>query len=178
MKKINNLIENNAKMRLRLICLSQSVTMEICVTHNVRSPALCVFIYIKPTHTIKSHTHSSEFFNDLNGRLTRKMSSSNTTGGGTHNNITPFNFLSNAPASSSYAGSGGGNLRLKYCCDLDKDVLSSNFEKRGWTNVNQDEDWNFYWASVITVKAMFNSLESHYRLNDFQSVCIQNAVCT
>ena len=45
MKKINNLIENNAKMRLRLICLSQSVTMEICVTHNVRSPAPCVYIY-------------------------------------------------------------------------------------------------------------------------------------
>ena len=38
-----------------------------------------------------------------------------------------------------------GNLRLKYCCDLDKDVLSSNFDRRGWTNVNQDEDWNFYW---------------------------------
>lgn len=60
------------------------------------------------------------------------------------------------------------SLRLKYCCDLDKDVLSSNFEKRGWTNVNQDEDWNFYWASVVTVKALFNTLESHYRLNDFQ----------
>ncbi|RNA14191.1 putative tubulin polyglutamylase TTLL1 [Brachionus plicatilis] len=60
--------------------------------------------------------------------------------------------------------------RLKYCCDLDKDVLSSNFEKRGWTNVNQDEDWNFYWASVFTVKTLFNSLECHYRLNDYQVI--------
>ena len=60
------------------------------------------------------------------------------------------------------------NLRLKYCCDMDKDVLSSNFERRSWTNVNQDEDWNFYWASVFTVKSLFNMLESHYRLNDYQ----------
>lgn len=44
-----------------------------------------------------------------------------------------------------YSFNTGNNLKLKYCCDLDKDVLSSNFEKRGWTNVNQDEDWNFYW---------------------------------
>ena len=51
---------------------------------------------------------------------------------GNANNFTPYSFTAN-------------NLRLKYCCDLDKDVLSSNFEKRGWTNVNQDEDWNFYW---------------------------------
>lgn len=48
------------------------------------------------------------------------------------NNFQPYSFSSN-------------NLRLKYCCDLDKDVLSSNFEKRGWINVNYDEDWNFYW---------------------------------
>ena len=48
------------------------------------------------------------------------------------NNFTPYSFNT-------------GNLRLKYCCDLDKDVLSSNFDRRGWTNVNQDEDWNFYW---------------------------------
>ena len=64
------------------------------------------------------------------------------------------------------------NLRLKYCCDLDKDVLSSNFEKRGWANVGQDEDWNFYWASVFTVKSLFNMLESHYRLNDYQLIYI------
>ena len=37
------------------------------------------------------------------------------------------------------------SYRLKYCCDLDKDVLSSNFEKRGWMSVSQDEEWNFYW---------------------------------
>ncbi|CAF0829239.1 unnamed protein product [Brachionus calyciflorus] len=73
------------------------------------------------------------------------------------NNIQPYSYT---PSS----------FRLKYCCDLDKDVLSSNFEKRGWTHVGQDEDWNFYWASVVTVKAMFNSLESHYRLNDYQVI--------
>ena len=35
--------------------------------------------------------------------------------------------------------------RLKYSCDFDKSVLINNFEKRGWTPVNRDEDWNFYW---------------------------------
>ena len=48
---------------------------------------------------------------------------------------------------SSFQPYSFSNNRLKYCCDIDKDVLSSNFEKRGWTNVNNDEDWNFYWYS-------------------------------
>ena len=51
------------------------------------------------------------------------------------NSFTPYSFTS--------------NNKLKYCCDLDKDVLSSNFEKRGWINVNNDEDWNFYWYLIF-----------------------------
>ena len=35
--------------------------------------------------------------------------------------------------------------RLKYACDMDKSVLINNFEKRGWTSVSPEEDWNFYW---------------------------------
>ncbi len=62
------------------------------------------------------------------------MSNYTGTNSSVNNNISgmsvPFNFSNN---------------RLKYCLDIDKDVLSSNFEKRGWTNVNSDEDWNFYW---------------------------------
>ena len=48
-------------------------------------------------------------------------------------------------------------MRLKYCLDIDKDVLSSNFEKRGWTNVNSDEDWNFYWyeSKFFVVKYVY-----------------------
>jgi hypothetical protein len=51
----------------------------------------------------------------------------------------------NGNPSGMFAPFNFGNNRLKYCLDIDKDVLSSNFEKRGWTNVNSDEDWNFYW---------------------------------
>ncbi len=35
--------------------------------------------------------------------------------------------------------------RLKYCLDIDKSVLRDNFEKRGWVQVENNEDWNFYW---------------------------------
>lgn len=34
---------------------------------------------------------------------------------------------------------------VSYCTDLDKSVLITNFEKRGWAHVGPDDDWNFYW---------------------------------
>jgi hypothetical protein len=37
-------------------------------------------------------------------------------------------------------------MRITYCTDLDKSVLISNFEKRGWLQVGPDDDWNFYWC--------------------------------
>lgn len=37
-------------------------------------------------------------------------------------------------------------VRITYCTDLDKTVLISNFEKRGWSQVGPDDDWNFYWC--------------------------------
>jgi hypothetical protein len=37
-------------------------------------------------------------------------------------------------------------MRVTYCTDLDKSVLTSNFEKRGWSQVGPDDDWNFYWC--------------------------------
>jgi hypothetical protein len=37
-------------------------------------------------------------------------------------------------------------MRVTYCTDLDKSVLISNFEKRGWSQVGPDDDWNFYWC--------------------------------
>lgn len=36
-------------------------------------------------------------------------------------------------------------MRITFCTDLEKSVLVSNFEKRGWIQVSPDEDWNFYW---------------------------------
>lgn len=35
--------------------------------------------------------------------------------------------------------------KVAFCTDLDKSVLITNFEKRGWTHVGPDDDWNFYW---------------------------------
>jgi tubulin polyglutamylase TTLL1 len=58
---------------------------------------------------------------------------------------------------------------LKYACDLDKSVLINNFEKRGWVSVSPDEEWNFYWATVRSVRSIF-SVENGYRLTDEQVI--------
>ncbi|XP_076330463.1 tubulin tyrosine ligase-like 1B isoform X5 [Tachypleus tridentatus] len=55
--------------------------------------------------------------------------------------------------------------QFTYCCDQDRSVLISNFEKQGWFPVGPEEDWNLYWASVQTVRAIF-SVESGFRLSD------------
>jgi len=45
-----------------------------------------------------------------------------------------------------------------------------NFDRRGWARAaDNDPDWNFYWASVGTVKQIFNP-ESGYRLNEMQII--------
>jgi len=78
-------------------------------------------------------------------------------------------------ASGMTGGGGGGGgaanqqVRLKYACDLDKSVLVNNFEKRGWIPVAPDEDWNFYWATVQTIRNIF-SVENGYRLCDDQVI--------
>ncbi|ELT87418.1 hypothetical protein CAPTEDRAFT_168095 [Capitella teleta] len=59
--------------------------------------------------------------------------------------------------------------RLKFACDMDKSVLVNNFEKRGWVSVGADEDWNFYWATVQSVRNIF-SVENGYRLADDQVI--------
>ena len=54
---------------------------------------------------------------------------------------------------------------------MEKNVVTLNFERRGWQCANNDEnagsDWNFYWASVGTVRAIFGA-DSGIRLNDMQ----------
>lgn len=74
-------------------------------------------------------------------------SSSSGSNNSTTTTTAPIGFVPNPSVFQPY--SFGQLNRLKYCCDLDKDVLSSNFEKRGWINVNNDEDWNFYWSDLI-----------------------------
>ena len=56
---------------------------------------------------------------------------------------------------------------------MEKSVVTLNFERRGWQRVVDDDnvggDWNIYWASVGTVRAIF-SAESTIRLTDMQWV--------
>lgn len=61
------------------------------------------------------------------------------------------------------------NVRLKYACDQDKSVLLNNFEARGWIPVSPDDDWNFYWANVQSIRSVF-SVDSGYRLTDDQVI--------
>jgi tubulin polyglutamylase TTLL1 len=63
--------------------------------------------------------------------------------------------------------------RLKWKTDMEKNVVTLNFERRGWqcaNNMGDDSlggDWNFYWASVGSVRAIFGA-DSGIRLNDMQ----------
>uniref|UniRef100_A0A2I2YYH4 TTL family tubulin polyglutamylase complex subunit L1 n=1 Tax=Gorilla gorilla gorilla TaxID=9595 RepID=A0A2I2YYH4_GORGO len=59
--------------------------------------------------------------------------------------------------------------KVKWVTDIEKSVLINNFEKRGWVQVTENEDWNFYWMSVQTIRNVF-SVEAGYRLSDDQIV--------
>ncbi|XP_063843784.1 polyglutamylase complex subunit TTLL1-like isoform X2 [Scylla paramamosain] len=59
--------------------------------------------------------------------------------------------------------------RIAYCTDMEKSVLSNNFEKRGWIQVGPDDEWNFYWAGAQTCRSLF-SVDSGYRMNDNQMI--------
>ncbi|XP_021946809.1 probable tubulin polyglutamylase TTLL1 isoform X1 [Folsomia candida] len=60
-------------------------------------------------------------------------------------------------------------MRVLYCTDVEKSVLNTNFEKRGWQQVGPDDDWNFYWANVPTCRVIFG-VESGYRMHDNQII--------
>ncbi|EDS37777.1 tubulin-tyrosine ligase [Culex quinquefasciatus] len=60
-------------------------------------------------------------------------------------------------------------MKICFCSDLDKSVLISNFEKRGWVQVSADDDWNFYWAGTGTCRNIF-SVDSGYRMHDNQLI--------
>ncbi|XP_069048953.1 polyglutamylase complex subunit TTLL1 isoform X1 [Lepisosteus oculatus] len=59
--------------------------------------------------------------------------------------------------------------KVKWVTDIEKSVLINNFEKRGWVQVSENEDWNFYWMSVQTIRNVF-SVDNGYRLSDDQIV--------
>ena len=65
--------------------------------------------------------------------------------------------------------SGHQNARVKlgWKSDLNKDVIIQNFTDRFWEETEDDDSWNFYWASVNTVRQIFNG-KSYVKLNDYQ----------
>ncbi|CAG02439.1 unnamed protein product [Tetraodon nigroviridis] len=59
--------------------------------------------------------------------------------------------------------------KVKWVTDIEKSVLINNFEKREWVQVTENEDWNFYWMSIQTIRNVF-SVDTGYRLSDDQLV--------
>lgn len=60
--------------------------------------------------------------------------------------------------------------RLKWKTDLEKGVITANFDRRGWVRAAEnDPEWNIYWASVGTVRQIFNP-DTGYRLTDMQLI--------
>uniref|UniRef100_A0A3B3ZF68 Uncharacterized protein n=1 Tax=Periophthalmus magnuspinnatus TaxID=409849 RepID=A0A3B3ZF68_9GOBI len=59
--------------------------------------------------------------------------------------------------------------KVKWVTDIEKSVLINNFEKRDWVQVSENEDWNFYWMSIQTIRNVF-SVDTGYRLSDDQMV--------
>lgn len=40
--------------------------------------------------------------------------------------------------------------KVKWVTDIEKSVLINNFEKRGWIQVTDSDDWNFYWQDLVS----------------------------
>jgi len=61
------------------------------------------------------------------------------------------------------------NKKLRWKSDFEKNVIIDNFVNRGWLKSQDKEedstDWNVYWATVWTVRNLFNP-KSGFRLND------------
>lgn len=63
-----------------------------------------------------------------------------------------------------------GPVRLKWKTDIEKGVIVNNFDRRGWIRCSEgDPEWNIYWASVMTVRQIFNP-DTGYRLHDMQLI--------
>lgn len=59
--------------------------------------------------------------------------------------------------------------KTAFCTDMDKSVIVHNFEKRGWSQVGPEDDWNFYWAATQSCRNIF-SVETGYRMSDNQLI--------
>jgi len=54
--------------------------------------------------------------------------------------------------------SGHQNARVKlgWKSDLNKDVIIQNFTDRFWEEIEDDDNWNIFWASVNTIRQIFS----------------------
>ena len=63
--------------------------------------------------------------------------------------------------------------QIYYTTDIERHVITSSCERRGWARANTESDdapdWNLYWASVHTVRMLFNP-ETGKRLGDHQMI--------
>ncbi|CAG4982999.1 unnamed protein product [Colias eurytheme] len=59
--------------------------------------------------------------------------------------------------------------QLRFCTDFDKSIVINSFQRRGWKEVNPEDDWNIYWSNTINCRNIFN-LENGYRLHDNQLI--------
>ncbi|KAK2586995.1 hypothetical protein KPH14_010966 [Odynerus spinipes] len=64
---------------------------------------------------------------------------------------------------------GMEKTKTAFCTDMDKSVIVHNFEKRGWSQVGPEDDWNFYWAATQSCRNIF-SVETGYRMSDNQVI--------
>ena len=48
-----------------------------------------------------------------------------------------------------------GRMGFKWKIEYEKSVICQNFDRKGWTRTEGD-DWNIFWATVGTVKQIFN----------------------
>ena len=58
-------------------------------------------------------------------------------------------------------------MKLKWKSDLEKHALINNFDKRGWVKGSGSDDWNVFWATKESVRAIFNPDTGH-RLGEAQ----------
>eukprot|EP00753_Platysulcus_tardus_P017989 PLAT6663.2.p2 GENE.PLAT6663.2~~PLAT6663.2.p2 ORF type:complete len:425 (+),score=201.89 PLAT6663.2:49-1275(+) len=63
----------------------------------------------------------------------------------------------------------GWSGRVRFRLDMEKAVLVNNMERRGWVRAVDADEWNVFWASVGSTKALF-SPDSGIRLSEFQLV--------
>ena len=61
-------------------------------------------------------------------------------------------------------------VKLRWKTDLNKPVITENYNERGWIECDEDdEDWNIYWASVGTIRNIFSG-KNFFKLNDYQVI--------